>query len=375
MEESRDPARNNHPNSFLVQEYGGASSRTATTPKRGLVQEVCREWLVHEDGALAHQLQDQEIAAHYGHNRERNRLVRQDTPHARLEQEDELKKALAVQAMQQKLRLQQEREDAEAAMRLAEELEREELLKRQVRAIRDEQLAKRLQDTAAVPKIVKKDQFNEAQANPGTETISKSMRLLELNQPMSEDEARQWQELCDAEMARKLQLEEEEESKFRRDITDLSRKLAIEAQDRELAQQLYEKEKARLRKAKEKARLKRASAKQTETSPVPSMDRHSNDGGAGGSGSLGYPTPSENIAASIDPTWNRRQHYPYPSHQQAPIPVTDLDMPAPIQPIVPGHRRGLNQLAHSPPISPEPSNKSEISTSSRSKIKGSCSPQ
>ncbi len=47
------------------------------------------------------------VAAHYGHNRERNRMVRQDTPHARLEQEDELKKALAVQAMQQKLRLQQ----------------------------------------------------------------------------------------------------------------------------------------------------------------------------------------------------------------------------------------------------------------------------
>jgi len=128
------------------------------------------------------------------------------------------------------------------------------------------------------------------------------------------------------EMARKLQLEEEEESKFRRDITDLSRKLAIEAQDRELAQQLYEKEKARLRKAKEKARLKRASAKQNETSPVPSMDRHSNDGGAGGSGSYGYPTASENIAASIDPTWNRRQHYPLqiPSQQQGPIPVTDL---------------------------------------------------
>jgi len=40
--------------------YMRTSSRTATTPKRGLVQEVRREWLVHEDGAFALQLQDQE---------------------------------------------------------------------------------------------------------------------------------------------------------------------------------------------------------------------------------------------------------------------------------------------------------------------------
>ena len=77
--------------------------------------------------------------------------------------------------------------------------------------------------------------------------------MLDMHQPMSEEEAREWQERCDAvisynfifvmtlytklylqEMARKLQQEEEEESKFRRDVTDLSRKLALEAKDLEL---------------------------------------------------------------------------------------------------------------------------------------------
>lgn len=41
------------------------------------------------------------------------------------------------------------------------------------------------------------------------------------------------------EMAKKLQEEEEEESKFRRDVRDLSKKLAIEARDRELVLKIY----------------------------------------------------------------------------------------------------------------------------------------
>jgi Coiled-coil domain-containing protein 50 N-terminus len=79
-----------------------------------------------EDGALAHQLQDQEsnslywkcvtiantiyfilVAAHYGNNRVRNQIVRQDTPKARKEQEEELQQALALQKLQQQLREQQ----------------------------------------------------------------------------------------------------------------------------------------------------------------------------------------------------------------------------------------------------------------------------
>ena len=47
------------------------------------------------------------VAAHYGHNRERNRIVRGDVSQARTEQEDELKQALALQQFQQELRLKQ----------------------------------------------------------------------------------------------------------------------------------------------------------------------------------------------------------------------------------------------------------------------------
>ena len=47
------------------------------------------------------------VAAHYGHNREKNRIVRQDTPHAKIEQEVELKQALALQKLQREIRKQQ----------------------------------------------------------------------------------------------------------------------------------------------------------------------------------------------------------------------------------------------------------------------------
>lgn len=47
------------------------------------------------------------VAAHYGNNREKNRIVRGDVSTARTEQEDELKQALALQRFQQQLREQQ----------------------------------------------------------------------------------------------------------------------------------------------------------------------------------------------------------------------------------------------------------------------------
>ena len=40
------------------------------------------------------------VAAHYGKNRENNRIVRQDTPCARKEQEEELRQALKLKEIQ-----------------------------------------------------------------------------------------------------------------------------------------------------------------------------------------------------------------------------------------------------------------------------------
>lgn len=86
---------------------------------------------------------------------------------------------------------------------------------------------------------------------------------------------------------------------------------------------LQEKEKARLRKAKEKARIKAqqkisnsAEDEQHKSSKVNHSDHVSQ-----------YPLPAENIALSIDPTWNLRQRHldiSLPQRSQNSIPITDL---------------------------------------------------
>ncbi|GCC39085.1 hypothetical protein chiPu_0023110, partial [Chiloscyllium punctatum] len=51
----------------------------------------CRGFAVLEDGALAHNLQEQEIEQHYASNIEKNKLVRQDVCVAKkLQDEEEL---------------------------------------------------------------------------------------------------------------------------------------------------------------------------------------------------------------------------------------------------------------------------------------------
>lgn len=241
MDESHQPDKPNIPNIFYEGISASGSNQPSSSTKPGLVREVCHKWLIHEDGALAHQLQDQEIAAHYGHNREKNRMVRQDTPHARKEQEVELKQALALQKLEQELRAKQEKEDEEAARKLAEELEKEELRNAHCALQNDMHIAKSFQEMdlteSRVPREINKQL--DCRIEKKSYKLSSPTRAMDLNQPMSEEEARQWQELCDAEMAKKLQEEEEEESKFRRDVRDLSKKLAIEARDRELVFKIY----------------------------------------------------------------------------------------------------------------------------------------
>lgn len=116
-----------------------------------------------------------------------------------------------------------------------------------------------------------------------------------------------------------MQQEEEEESQFRRDVTDLGRKLAIEAKDLELARALQEKEKARLKKAKEKARLKAQQAK--------AMTATTNDTELSSLEKCSAPE-TQNIAACIDPTWSRRYHNPEMQGTETgirtQIPITDL---------------------------------------------------
>nr|XP_003702562.1 PREDICTED: trichohyalin isoform X3 [Megachile rotundata] len=197
-----------------------------TLPKAGRVNEVCREWLVHEDGALAYRLQDEEIREHYTGNKVRNAQVREDLPRARVEQELE---TLRYQSYVQ----QQEERDALVARQIALSLEREE--RKKERELQEQmRLQLRLDDEAA---------------------------QLEIDRHIQEEK--------DEELARKLQQEEEESAIDSQDgpMNEqllLDQKIAMEAQDAELARMLQEKERIKARKARQRARQRKLERQQLQ---------------------------------------------------------------------------------------------------------------
>ncbi|XP_015430941.1 PREDICTED: coiled-coil domain-containing protein 50 isoform X2 [Dufourea novaeangliae] len=211
--------------------------RSDTLPKAGRVNEVCREWLVHEDGALAYRLQDEEIREHYSGNKVRNAQVREDVPKARVEQELE---ALRYQDYVQ----QQEERDALVARQIALSLEKEERHKE--RELQEQmRLQLRLDD---------------------------EVTQLEIQKHIQEEK--------DEELARKLQQEEEENAIDSHDGPGpvdeqflLDQKIAMEAQDAELARMLQDKERAKARKARQKARQRKLERQQKELEEQNTMER------------------------------------------------------------------------------------------------------
>ncbi|KAF4529684.1 hypothetical protein B566_EDAN010770 [Ephemera danica] len=124
----------------------GRASSSETMPRSGRVTEVCKEWLVLEDGALAYRLQNEEIEHHYMGNRFRNALVRQDIPRAKDEQRREEEEAANVQALYDQMIQEQEEMDAKIAQQLAEKLEHEEREKRMVHEREDKEIAHQYQE-------------------------------------------------------------------------------------------------------------------------------------------------------------------------------------------------------------------------------------
>ncbi|XP_033337343.1 uncharacterized protein LOC117226780 [Megalopta genalis] len=267
-------------------------------PKAGRVNEVCREWLVHEDGALAYRLQDEEIREHYTGNKVRNAQVREDLPKAKVEQELE---SLRYQNYVQ----QQEEKDALVAKQIALALEREE---RQKERELQEQMRLQLR-------------------------LDDEVTQLELEKHIQEEK--------DEELARKLQQEEEENAVDTHDgpvdeqfLSD--QKIAMEAQDAELARMLQQKERAKARKARQRARQKKLEKqlqKELEDQNVTEkpqrpdkLDLKSTSGKSRMQPHLNYPEypdPEEiqilddpiesirevpNVAAIIDPTYNGNVH-------------------------------------------------------------------
>ncbi|XP_068453995.1 coiled-coil domain-containing protein 187 isoform X1 [Clinocottus analis] len=109
------------------------------------VQEVCQCFAVLEDGALAHNLQEQEIEQYYTTNIQKNQLVQNDIRVAkRLQDEEEEEQAQQSTLLRQASR-QLEMEDFEYARVIQEEIQRsaEEARRREQE---DEEIAKQMQD-------------------------------------------------------------------------------------------------------------------------------------------------------------------------------------------------------------------------------------
>ncbi|XP_047351452.1 coiled-coil domain-containing protein 50 isoform X1 [Vespa velutina] len=296
-----------------------------TLPKAGRVNEVCREWLVHEDGALAYRLQDEEIKEHYSGNKVRNAQVREDLPRARVEQELE---AIRYQNyIQQQLVNPLEERDAVVARQIALSLEREEHQKE-----REEHQKEREEHQRERDEYQRERELQErmrSQLRLDDETLSMRLEI-----------ERRIQEEKDEQLARKLQEEEESamddhDSPINEQLL-LDQKIAMEAQDAELARMLQEKERAKARKARERARQKKLEKQQMQqleqhtlidrpqrpdkidlrNSSSKNRTRHDNN-------YTQYPDPEEiqtldnhveeiqevpNVAAIIDPTYNINEH-------------------------------------------------------------------
>ncbi|XP_050293312.1 uncharacterized protein LOC126733903 [Anthonomus grandis grandis] len=113
-------------------------------PRTGRVNEVCQEWMVREDSALAYQLQNQEFSDHLSGNRVRNAMVREDFPRAKSEQQKEQEMAEQAAAIYQRMLQEQEEYDQKVAKDLADKLEREERLKKRAIELRDQNIARQM---------------------------------------------------------------------------------------------------------------------------------------------------------------------------------------------------------------------------------------
>ncbi|XP_017834883.2 mediator of RNA polymerase II transcription subunit 15 isoform X4 [Drosophila busckii] len=123
-----------------------AVPKKESLPRSGHVNEVCKEWLVREDGALAYKLQSQEINDFYKGNRYRNATVREDFPTALHEQIKEKEQAQRqVEAYRRRL-TEQEEHDKRIAKEIAEKLERDLQEQQQKELQQSELIAQKMQE-------------------------------------------------------------------------------------------------------------------------------------------------------------------------------------------------------------------------------------
>ncbi|XP_051518311.1 coiled-coil domain-containing protein 187 isoform X5 [Myxocyprinus asiaticus] len=158
------------------------------------VQEVCQCFAVLEDGALAHNLQEQEIEQYYTSNVQRNQLVQKDIRVAKTLQDEEQQRA---QMLQHQTTRQLEERDLEYARMMQEEIQRcaEEALRREVE---DEEIAKRIQEEEELCVRHRSCYQNKDDRGPAFRSGTAALDLGELEQV-----------LLDEELALRLQEQEE----------------------------------------------------------------------------------------------------------------------------------------------------------------------
>ncbi|KAM8716738.1 hypothetical protein ACLKA7_003588 [Drosophila subpalustris] len=123
-----------------------AVPKKESLPRSGHVNEVCKEWLVREDGALAYKLQSQEINDFYKGNRYRNAVVREDFPTALHEQIKETEQAQRQKEAYRRRLTEQEEHDKRVAKEIADKLERDLQEQQQKELKQSELIAQRMQE-------------------------------------------------------------------------------------------------------------------------------------------------------------------------------------------------------------------------------------
>ncbi|XP_011475763.1 coiled-coil domain-containing protein 50 isoform X3 [Oryzias latipes] len=163
------------------------------------VHEVCQTFAVLEDGALAHNLQEQEIEQYYSTNVQKNQLVQNDIRLAKRMQDEEEEQQAQQSALLRQASRQIEEQDLEYARVVQEELQRsaEEVRRREQH---DAEIAKRLQE--------EEEQWMR-RSSRGHDGYAEGASLQPEPRKSSLDLGELHQVLRDEELARKLQKEEE----------------------------------------------------------------------------------------------------------------------------------------------------------------------
>ncbi|XP_068150550.1 uncharacterized protein [Drosophila tropicalis] len=262
-------------------------------PRSGHVNEVCKEWLVREDGALAYKLQSQEINDFYKGNRYRNAVVREDFPTALHEQIKEKEQAQRQVDDYRRRLTEQEEHDKRVAKEIADKLERDLQEQQQRELDQSELIAKQMQeiyvnlppvpppatrDTSRPPprpaKKLSPEKYDQLVGNfglptgtgaaNGSSSSSSNSKAVERHMQQHADDIELYVDPCDyaslreiglpmdeiKEMSKKLKQEQKDELLARRlqaiESKDCVRQehrdrmLAIEAQDKELAKMLQD---------------------------------------------------------------------------------------------------------------------------------------